>query len=273
MSTEQDRADRAVAVALRELADRQEVTGPVPVDELLRRGRRGRRLRATTRVAAVAVGIGAVATAVSVLLPTPPTSLPGLPSEPPAAHSAPPTGGPAVPSPSATAPASAPQLQEAFRARLPPRLTVTGTSGPSVGAASAYEINVGWSLQVGAARGDARLHVSRWPVNRPADRPRCTTPGCTDTDLPDGGRIRVYLPAQAANGRQYWEVSRLRPDGTQVTVSSSNVPGPGDGREPAPNAPLLTEAELTALAGEPAWHQAALTLDPRPVSSSPRTDP
>jgi hypothetical protein len=81
------------------------------------------------------------------------------------------------------------------------------------------------------------------------------------TVQPGGAYLTVYLPDRPASGEQDWHASLQSPDGTTVTVSSGNIPGPGSDRHtPYPNGPLLTGPQLAALALDPAWHTAAAAL-------------
>ncbi|GAA3029336.1 hypothetical protein GCM10020229_45950 [Kitasatospora albolonga] len=260
--------EERVAEGLRELAARQEVSGPVPVAELLHRGRRGRRLRTATRVAAAAVGVGAVLTVAVALLPAPAATGPGLPALPAVSPSAVATPSPAASSP-APLPTTGPELLEALRTRIPAGLS-TGT--PWVPQQSSYQKYVGFQLRAGTATGNLRVDVSR-PTTGPLRAAPCAMANCTDTDLPGGAQLQLYLPAPAAGGEQDWRATVRRPDGTMVTVSSGNIPGPGEGPGVHRNAPLLTGPQLTELAVDPLWHQVALTLTQRPDRPTPPANP
>ncbi|MGW4649915.1 hypothetical protein [Kitasatospora sp. NPDC004289] len=251
--------EERVAEGLRELAARQEVSGPVPVAELLHRGRRGRRLRTATRVAAASVGVGAALTVAVALLPAPAATGPGLPALPAVSPSAVATPSPAASSP-APLPTTGPELLEALRTRIPAGLSLGTPWAPEQ---QPYQKYVGFQVRNGGATGNVRIDINR-PSTGPVNVVRCTIPGCTDTDLPDGGHLQLYLPGKAVGGEQDWRATVRRPDGTMVTAASGNIPGPGEGTQVHPNAPLLTGEQLSELALDPLWQQVALTLTERP---------
>ncbi|WP_457031201.1 hypothetical protein [Kitasatospora sp. P5_F3] len=252
--------DERISRALQELTIRQVPTGPVPLAELLHRGRRARRLRTLTGTAAGAGGLALVCTVTLALVPGTTAQAPPPLS---AARSTPAT--PAT-SPAVTPPVStgADRLLELLRSKLPTGLQLSNplkldrTSGfPSKQQAAAYTI----SNSTGT--GTLRIDVSRTTPSpngkvRPQD---CSIPGCTVTAQPDGSVLTLYLPPRAVGGEQDWRATLQRPDGTTVLAGAGNIPGPGsDRREPYPNPPLLTGAQLSALALDPAWHQAAAAL-------------
>ncbi|MFG2824302.1 hypothetical protein ACGFX4_33340 [Kitasatospora sp. NPDC048365] len=263
--------DERIAHALHDLADRRTTTdapgplgsvgsvgpvGPVPVAELLRRGRRSRRLRTLTRTVTAA---GAVALACTTGIALAPGGATTPTPAPPAAHS---TSAPAPatssPSPTAT-PATADQALDLLRSKLPGtlRLSLPWTAGPPPkGLPGAYRIAAAYTVTDGSRTGSVRIEIAR-AAPRTADP--CPIPDCTVTALPDGSQLTVYLPT--VGDLQDWRAELRRPDGTFITASAGNIPGPGDKRrDPYPNSPLLDGAQLTALAQDPVWHQLALTF-------------
>ena len=129
-------------------------------------------------------------------------------------------------------------------------------------------LEAAYTASHGSATGTVRIEVSRTapPPDGKVHPDECTNPSCTVTAQPDGGSLTLYQHAQAAGGEQDWQATLRRPDGTMVMAGAGNLPGPGsDQRTPYPNPPLLTGAQLSALALDPAWHQAAATL-PAPTT-------
>ncbi|KQV18729.1 MULTISPECIES: hypothetical protein [unclassified Kitasatospora] len=252
--------DERISRALQDLTIRQVPTGPVPLAQLLHRGRRARRLRTLTGTATGAGGLALVCAVTLALVPGP------TPQAPPplsAARSASTT--PSAETPTATPPVSTPdRLLELLKSKLPTGLQLSNpwkldrTSGfPIKQQAAAYTI----SNSTGT--GTVRIDVSRaTPSPNGKVRPQdCSIPGCTVTAQPDGSVLTLYLPPRAVGGEQDWRATLQRPDGTTVLAGAGNIPGPGsDRREPYPNPPLLTGAQLSALALDPAWHQAAAAL-------------
>ncbi|GAA4984813.1 hypothetical protein [Kitasatospora paranensis] len=235
------------------------------------RGRRRKRRRALT--ASVAT-VAAVACAGMLAFQLRPANGPTGPLDPgrsagpasaaPASASASASTGP---SPSAaTGPA---QLLEVLRAKLPAGLQASrpmssgrGTSGPGAGL-----LEVGYTITNGTGTGSVQVTVNRVAPGALQDADGACEPGlagCTSVRQSDGGRLRIYRPARAAGGEQTADATLRRPDGTVVSVSAGNLPGPGSGRtEPYPNAPLLTAEQLGALALDPVWQPFAASLPVR----------
>ncbi|BFV58554.1 hypothetical protein KCMC57_up36580 [Kitasatospora sp. CMC57] len=254
--------DERIARALRLLMDRQVTPVPVPMARLLHRGRSARRLRTLTGIATGAGGVAAVCVVALTLAPAATVQ----PPAPPAARST-----TATPSVVATpAPTGAAELLELLRSKVPTGLKLSNpwtldrtsdiplTPGVSVKHAAAAYI-----ASDGSGTGNIRIEVGRAApsADGTVHPPACNIPGCTVTAQPDGGFLTLSLPARAAGGEQDWRATVQRPDGTTVTAGAGNIPGPGsDRKEPYPNPPLLTGVQLSALALDPAWHQAAAAL-------------
>ncbi|GAB2690254.1 hypothetical protein [Kitasatospora kifunensis] len=250
--------------ALREAAK----ASPLPRLELLaagaaQRGQRRKRRRAVLASAAsvaVLAGAGVVAlqlrptvASVSTLAATGPTATAhSAAAQPPAAS----VGPSPSPSPTAATPVSSSQVLELLKSKLPANLQVShpvneerssGMPGPGVMA--------GFTLTDGSGKGNVSISITHGKP-RPSVAPECgpSVPKCTDTPLPDGSNLQVYLPAPAVAGEQVWSATLQRRDGITLEVESGNVPGMNSGdTELYPNAPLLTGAQLTALAEDPVW--------------------
>jgi hypothetical protein len=121
-----------------------------------------------------------------------------------------------------------------------------------------------YTVTDGTATGGVEVTVNRLAAGAlPADAGGCEAgiTGCTSVTQPDGARLTIHRPARAPGGEQLWDAYLRRPDGTMVTVSAGNIPGPGTGlTEPYPNGPLLTGDQLGALALDPVWRPFAASL-------------
>ncbi|MFD0571558.1 hypothetical protein ACFQ0T_23055 [Kitasatospora gansuensis] len=191
--------DGRMSHALHALTDRQVPTGPVPLAQLLRRGRRARRLRTLTGTAAGAGGLALVCAATLALVPG--TTV--QPPPPSAARSAPatPSAAPSVVATTATppVPASTAQLLELLRSKLPTNLQLSNpwqldrTSGFPF-----KQLTAAYTASDGTGTGTVRIEVGRTRPSadgtvRPAP---CDIPGCTVTTQPDGAFLTLYLPPE-----------------------------------------------------------------------------
>jgi hypothetical protein len=234
------------------------------------RGRRRKRRRALTAGVATVAAVACASVLAFQLRPAAGPAGPadlgrsaGPASAAPAASASASTG----PSPSAATGAA--QLLEVLRAKLPAGLQVSrpmswggGTSGPRAGL-----LEAAYTVTNGTATGSVQITVNRVAPGALQDADGACEPGltgCTSVRQSDGGRLKIYRPARGAGGDQNWDATLRRPDGTVVSVSAGNLPGPGTGRtEPYPNAPLLTAEQLGALALDPAWQPFAASLTVR----------
>ncbi|WP_431677716.1 hypothetical protein [Kitasatospora sp. KL5] len=176
-------------------------------------------------------------------------------------------------SPAATGvpvPVTAQQMLELFRARLPAGLalskpmglgseTTLGPGRPLRRAMAAYGVT--------DARGEGSVivEVIRQRPGNPSERSFCPPPTdpptCTATPRPDGAVLTVNRAKRAAGGEQEWQVNLLGADGVQVSVRSSNIPGPPTtATKPTRDAPVLDTAQLTAIALDSVWQQVAVGL-------------
>ncbi|MFE0458614.1 hypothetical protein ACFW1A_05035 [Kitasatospora sp. NPDC058965] len=263
--------DARIAGRLKQLADRQVTGGPVPAADLIHRGRRTRRLRT---LGGTAVGAGGVALACTVCLALVPGTTDRATLSPAAQSS------PATPATTATtAPPTDPaitttRLLALLAAKVPADLHPSNPYQLDETARLPWlrQLTAAYTVSDGAGTGSVRVEVRRTtpPPGGTLTPTPCAMPGCTVTPEPGGSYLTVYLPDRAAGGEQDWRATVDRPDGTSVTVSAGNLPAPGSDRKvPYPNAPLLTGGQLSSLALDPAWHQAAASL-PAPLSPAPR---
>lgn len=164
---------------------------------------------------------------------------------------------------------TAAQMLELLRARLPAGLALTapmskGSDGPQRG--PVQEAMAGFTITDARGKGGVVVSVTRVGVMDPASRGFCppsasSTPTCTGTAQPDGSYLWVNRAARAVGGEQLWEAILAKADGTLVTVSSSNLPGPGAGAQgPTRDAPVLDTPQLSAIVLDPVWQQVAAAL-------------
>ncbi|KQV16634.1 hypothetical protein ASC99_28090 [Kitasatospora sp. Root107] len=173
---------------------------------------------------------------------------------------------PAVVDTAPATPVDAAQLLELFRAKLPVGLELSEPfkkdrvpdrpGWPSTSLVAAY------TVRNGVGTGSVGIEISHTAPDLAPDgatgSASCVQPTCTTTPQPGGGNLTVRQGAGAVDGRQIWSATLEGPDGTVVWVGADNIPGPGTGRTAIyPNAPLLTAAELSALALDPAWQRVA----------------
>ncbi|MFJ1705889.1 hypothetical protein [Kitasatospora sp. NPDC088346] len=223
------------------------------------RGRRRRRRHAVIASAAAVAALGCLGAFTLQLRPAS-EDAGRTPATAPAAASP-------SPSASAQAPADAGRLLELFASKLPADLRlsrpVKHDPGPA-GSPAAGLMTAGYTATDGRGTGGVEISISRGvPHGRTAGDGGCgpDTADCTTAAQPDGSYLTVHRPERALGGEQVWRAVLRRPDGTVVSVSAGNVPGPGSGRsEPYPNAPLLSPDQLSALALDPAWPPMAAGL-------------
>ncbi|WP_457030966.1 hypothetical protein [Kitasatospora sp. P5_F3] len=109
-----------------------------------------------------------------------------------------------------------------------------------------------YTVRNGSGTGTVAITITRTSpaANRVAD---------TATEV-NGGYLTISEPARTADVPQVRSATMQWPDG-EVKVIADNVPVPGSGRTGLyPNAPLLSAAELSALAVDPAWQRVAAGL-------------
>ncbi|WP_371502446.1 hypothetical protein OG871_35455 [Kitasatospora sp. NBC_00374] len=240
--------------ALREAA---EASPPAPLGLMAagaaQRGRRRKRRRAVAASAAAVAALGCLGALTLQLRPVAEAAGPSVATSP--ASSATPTA-PAVASPSA--PADSARLLELFKSKLPADLALSGPVRRDPVPGTRLDLMVAaYTASDGHGTGGVEISLGRvvpWP-GWPANVEGCSdVPNCTTTAQPDGSYLTVYRPDRAVGGEQVWSACLRRPDGVTVLVSAGNVPGPGAGlMEPYPNAPLLSPAQLSALALDPVW--------------------
>ncbi|MFF7631586.1 hypothetical protein ACFZB9_00335 [Kitasatospora sp. NPDC008050] len=252
-----------LGLALREAVE----ASPPPRLELLATGaaqrgqRRKRRRTVLTSAACVVVLAGAGVVALQ-LRPTggpvgtsvatgPTAATHGTASTPPPAA----TPSPSRPAAAAANPVPSSQVLQLLKGKLSAGYQLShpvseDLSSPDPG------VLAGFTISNSSGKGTVSLTITHGGP-RTRGGAGCGTTGsvahCTDTPLPDGSDLVVWLP-DSGGGRQVWNATLQRSDGLTLTVESGNVPGLGSGdTEPYPNAPLLTGAQLSALAEDPVW--------------------
>ncbi|MDH6115185.1 hypothetical protein P3T36_004104 [Kitasatospora sp. MAP12-15] len=244
--------------ALREAA---EASPPTSVELLAigaaQRGRRRKRRRTVVASASAMAAMACVGVLTLQLRPSADVSSPSTvgttadPATPAATRKLPPL----TPVP---APVTSGQLLELFKAELPADLRLSNAMTQDGSAGGSVQLTAAYTATDGHHTGGVEINLTRAPAH-PGQRASvgpCSggIPDCTTTAEPGGASLSLYLPAQAAGGEQNWTATLDRPDGSALTISAGNIPGPGSGRDtPYPNAPLLSAAQLTALALDPVW--------------------
>lgn len=281
-----DTEDQEVSRALRDLADRHGPAGPAPVAELLHRGRRRRGLR----LAAVTGSVAAVA-AVAVLGATalgggasPTTTAVGPAAGGTASASA---SASASPSATRTGPATAEEIAELLKPRLPSGYHPDGDPAlldnrkkagseeelkklaeqqgglPAAVRTLPDTIGAGYTVTNGTKTGTVQISIIRRSnaaasAGVPLSSNLCgERPDCSLVQQPDGSTVMLYLPKMPPDLPQVWQAELYRTDGTQVLAESGNVPLPGHGQDLYAGPPPMTGEALTALVLDPVWTRGA----------------
>ncbi|MFJ9517972.1 hypothetical protein ACIRPK_06850 [Kitasatospora sp. NPDC101801] len=265
------RDDERTVRALRGLADRQEEFGPVPVAELLHRGRRARRLRTATRTAA---GAGCLVLAAGVLLAVRPAAPDPLPA-PPAGPTR--TATPDPPQQS-TPPTDAPPSDEALLGLLKASLpagTFSELRGPIGWAAGSGGRWISVRYDDGTGAGQMSVSVVHRAAQAKADGPELSCPdpkidpyeACRTGTLSDGTVVRTLRTPLYGMGRDgYTEASVVLAgkDGRLVVLKANNATV--SKTEPLTRTtPPLTTDQLTAAAQADGWDGVVAAL---PVSTA-----
>lgn len=252
-----------LGLALREAVD----ASPPPRLDLLATGaaqrgqRRKRRRTVLASVASVAVLAGAGAVALNQGPANGPTGITVATGPTTATQSTtatpPPTATPSPgSSPGATTAVPSSQVLKLFKSKLPDGFQTShpvnlDLTEPEPG------VRAGVAISNGSGKGTASITITRGksgPWLAPGCGTTTTVSHCTDTPLPGGAELMLWLPDRVPNGTQVWNATLKRSDGITLTVESGNVPDQGSGdTDVYPNPPLLTGAQLTALAEDPVW--------------------
>lgn len=205
----------------------------------------------------------------------------GAPDSGSGAASAPPTPG-SSPSTSAGpgpgAGVSGDEVLAAFRALLPKgRVSEAEGSGTDAGDRPGGGGSPGAALVLDDGRGGARITISL--ARLAEDDPRRTEAGCpdkkyvqydacTESVLPDGGRLTVFQGYEYPDRRvatKRWFASLVGKDGRLIELSEWNAPAEKDSPVSRPTPPLGPE-QLKAVVVDTAWDRVVTALaEPVPV--------
>ncbi|MER6567857.1 hypothetical protein ABT288_17175 [Streptomyces sp. NPDC001093] len=223
----------------------------VILSEGVRRGRRRRRQRAAL-LACVAVLLSGGIT--GLLLPEPehPT---GAAGEPHTVAVAPATPPPRTPTPRASPPAvsrttpwawSSEAVLLRFRALVPAGITVAPGRPPAAGAESFVRY-----VELDDGRGACWLAISAHQLVKDQLRQQHGYMLTVTSPLPDGTLVHTQQIQHQPGMAPYQVVDALRSDGMDVlmTLSSASYPD----RAPVRSAPILSAAQLIAIATSPKW--------------------
>ncbi|MFD8595862.1 hypothetical protein ACFV1L_12725 [Kitasatospora sp. NPDC059646] len=157
-------------------------------------------------------------------------------------------------------------LVSAVAERLPKDLRVVRSAGSTLGAAAFPSATATAALTLDDGRGASLLTVDiyntvGWGRSTPCASYPIQGVRCEETAEPDGTRVAVTeYTTPDPKPKKYAEVELNSPNGTRVTVASFNsATSSGDATRPEP---VLTVAQLRALAADPGWRTFEAALSP-----------
>lgn len=251
--------------ALRQIAEREVPphVGDMAAGAQLRGTRRKRRRTIATTVATVAVMAGVGVGALTFQVRPAATEASSAPATVLAAASS--------AAPKITTPATSTEMLGLFRERLPAGLSLSDPLGigsdtppqkvpanlPPLPPRAAAE----YVITDARGQGSVQITIVRWKDGETKSKDICqSTPTCTSSEQPGGGTLRVNRPTRSAFGL-VWDVTYSKAGGALVTVTSSNLPGPGTHADgPTRDAPVLDTPQLQAIALDPVWQEVGKAL-------------
>ncbi|GAA2746940.1 hypothetical protein [Kitasatospora cinereorecta] len=220
------------------------------------RGTRHKRRRAVVAGAAAVVLLAGAGTFAAQLRPAATVALP-----PAQSSTSPSPATTASASPSAEPAVTVDRMLDLLRERLPGAALSTPVGqvrGGDDQHAPVRTASAAFTVTDSRGSSSVLVRVVRFEPLNPSTRTFCpqgsTATTCTVTARPDGSRLTVNRSEAALGGEQVWDVTLLKPDGTQVIAESGNLPGPGSKADgPTRDAPVLDTPQLSALATDPVW--------------------